>query len=125
MHVMNEKIGLRARRQTRFAQLMVLAALAGCTGGIDDDERRPGGRTGSGAGGGTGATGGTAAGDGGAGGVTSDDCTPWATLPRRIWLLSNQQYANAVRDVLGLPAGPAVSGGGASLYAFVNKDELA
>src|SRR5258707_7331602 len=39
-------------------------------------------------------------------------CEDLPAIPRRLWLLSNQQYSNAVRDVLQVDTGPTnVTGG--------------
>ena len=49
---------------------------------------------------------------GGGGGATVDgDCQPLAPIARRIWRLSIPQYANSVRDLLGLPAAPMIAAG--------------
>jgi hypothetical protein len=51
-------------------------------------------------------------GAGGGGGSTVDtDCQPLTAVARRIWRLSLPQYSNSVRDLLGLPIGPAIEGG--------------
>ncbi len=52
-------------------------------------------------------------------------CTPMDSVPQRLWRLSTQQFSNSVRDLLGLPAGPALSttGGGAQ-FAFFSSDTL-
>jgi hypothetical protein len=43
-------------------------------------------------------------------------------VPQRLWRLSNAQYSNAVRDLLGIPTGPTVTGGGESLFSFFSAD---
>src|SRR6266481_5419444 len=43
-------------------------------------------------------------------------------IPQRLWRLSNGQYSNAVRDLLGIPTGPTVTGGGESLFSFFSAD---
>src|SRR5438552_1080095 len=50
-------------------------------------------------------------------------CTTAAPLvPQRLWRLSNAQYSNAVRDLLGIQIGPTVAGGGESLFSFFSAD---
>jgi hypothetical protein len=52
-------------------------------------------------------------------------CQDLPAIPRRLWLLSNQQYSNAVRDVLNVPTGPTdITGGSTSDYAFFSKDDV-
>jgi hypothetical protein len=43
-------------------------------------------------------------------------------IPQRLWRLSNGQYSNAVRDLLAIPTGPTVTGGGESLFSFFSAD---
>ena len=54
-------------------------------------------------------------------------CATLPAIPRRIWRLSSQQYANATRDLLGLSAAPTLSQtttDGSSAYAFINGADL-
>src|SRR6476660_6311345 len=56
-------------------------------------------------------------------GSESRVCTaPSPLVPQRLWRLSNAQYSNAVRDLLGIPVGPTVTGGGESLFSFYSAD---
>jgi hypothetical protein len=45
-----------------------------------------------------------------------------ATLPRMLQRIPNRRYTNAVRDLLGLPEGPMLSGGGGVYDALVPGD---
>src|SRR5687767_9912273 len=112
------------RRGSAVASLCA-ALLAGCHGQINDGPGHVGGLGGGGApprpgpsspGFPPGALGGAPGATGGAPGSTPapTGCTPMAPPPPRILRLSNAQYANAVRDLLGLPSAPTVSGGGES-----------
>jgi Protein of unknown function (DUF1592)/Protein of unknown function (DUF1588)/Protein of unknown function (DUF1595)/Protein of unknown function (DUF1585)/Protein of unknown function (DUF1587) len=116
--------------------LAVCSALTGCHGGIESGapggpgpQVVPRGGVGSGAPGGVGpgapggAGPGAPGGVGGAGGSPATACQPLAPLPKRIRRLSNAQYSNAVRDLLGLPAGPVVTGGGESPHGFLVSDD--
>ena len=49
-------------------------------------------------------------------------CTAPPPIPRRFWRLSNAQYGAVVRDLLGLPTAPTVTGGGESSFAFFSGD---
>jgi hypothetical protein len=61
----------------------------------------------------------------GGGGSGAPACSPLATVPRRLWRLSVQQYGNAVRDLLGLPQAPTLSNtGGTSAFAFFSDAGL-
>jgi len=78
--------------------------------------------TGGSAGASAGSAGMTAAG-GSSGSNTT--CTSLAPISPRIWRLSARQYSNAVRDVLGLTAGPElVELGGENPLAFIADDAL-
>jgi hypothetical protein len=94
---------------------------AGCRGTIGEAENAAPGQ-GAGSHGGAGGHGGGPDGhpDGGAGGgPSSAPCTDLEPIPRRLWRLSVDQYANAVRDLLGLAEPPAINtAGGTSAYAF-------
>jgi hypothetical protein len=105
-----------------------LAALIGCVGSVGpapaDNPGRggnpgdPGGSAGNGAG---------AAGGAGGGAVTPAPCQALAAIPRRIWRLSSQQYANSTRDLLTLGATPSLietTTDGSSAYAFINGADL-
>jgi hypothetical protein len=88
------------------------------------------GRGGEGGAGGTGA-GGTGAGGAGTGGAVGtggadEPCDKLEPIPRRLWRLSVDQYANAVRDLLGLAEPPAINtAGGTSAYAFFSPASAA
>lgn len=52
-------------------------------------------------------------------------CTPFVGVSPRLWRLSADQYSNAVKDLLGLAAGPELTNlGGASEFAFLDDDTL-
>ena len=101
----------------------ILSLLIGCMGSVGP------GKEGMGAGGDNGMTG---TGNGPATGAVGGDsgttpCTALAAIPRRIWRLSSQQYANATRDLLGLSAAPTLiqtTTDGSSAYAFINGADL-
>ncbi|HEY3493943.1 MAG TPA: DUF1592 domain-containing protein [Polyangiaceae bacterium] len=125
-------------------------ALASACGSVDQDGAVPGsaaagtagiagtaGGTGQngGAGGSAGASGAPAGGLGGSstggtgnvssGGSQSSGCTSLPPVSPRLWRLSARQYSNAVRDVLGLAAGPElVELGGENPLAFIADDAL-
>jgi hypothetical protein len=102
----------------------LLSLVIGCMGSVGP------GKEGMGAGGDNGMTGtgnGPATGAGGGGGSGTTPCTALAAIPRRIWRLSSQQYANATRDLLGLSAAPTLiqtTTDGSSAYAFINGADL-
>ncbi len=54
--------------------------------------------------------------------VTEQLCAEPSPVPQRLWRLSNAQYSNAVRDLLGLTMGPLVTGGGQSAFSFYSAD---
>jgi hypothetical protein len=59
------------------------------------------------------------------GGGTTPACTALAAVPRRLWRLSVEQYGNAVRDLLGLSAPPALDNrGGEPAYALFSDASL-
>ena len=107
----------------------VIWIAVGCTGLVSPPVQEPGGP-----GGGPGATGGSSSqGTGGSspgtGGVdgTSPMCQALPAIPRRIWRLSSQQYANATRDLLALGMTPSLietTTDGSSAYAFINGADL-
>ncbi len=102
----------------------MLSLVVGCVGSVGPEMASKGaggdnGGTGTGNGPGPGAVGG----DGG----TAAPCAALPAIPRRIWRLSSQQYANATRDLLGLSAAPTLSQtttDGSSAYAFINGADL-
>lgn len=100
----------------------ILSLLAGCVGSVGPEMASRG------AGGDNGGTGnGSGSGAVGGGGGTTAPCTALPSIPRRIWRLSSQQYANATRDLLGLSAAPTLSQtttDGSSAYAFINGADL-
>jgi hypothetical protein len=49
-------------------------------------------------------------------------CGAAPLVPQRLWRLSNAQYGNAVRDLLGLAQAPSVTGGGQSAFSFYSAD---
>ncbi len=49
-------------------------------------------------------------------------CAATPLVPQRLWRLSNAQYGNVVRDLLGLPQVPSVTGGGQSAFSFYSAD---
>ena len=102
---------MKARRLRGFGALV---ALAFATGACTSDGGKPaGGAAGSSAGGGSG---------GEPGGVGPNGvCTP-GTAPR-IWRLSDEQYANVVKDLLPGAAPPAVTTPGRAAGEFVNMAE--
>src|SRR6266481_9647043 len=104
----------RARRARIFSTGVYIAALSACTGNIGDAPGTPatgagssttgGGPTG-GTGTGAGTTGGTGTGTGG--GVVNGKWEPPpcdrsqnAFAQGRLWLLTDQEYVNAARDIL-------------------------
>lgn len=105
----------------------LLAAWTGCVGAVG-----PGAEITSGAGGngGVGTDPGSGQGGnniGGGGSPTTAPCQTLAAIPRRIWRLSSQQYANATRDLLGLGTTPSLiqtTTDGSSAYAFINGADL-
>ncbi|HYO94770.1 MAG TPA: DUF1592 domain-containing protein [Polyangiaceae bacterium] len=58
----------------------------------------------------------------GSGGVAPGECAPFEGVSRRIWRLSNLQYSNVIRDLLGIASPPEVTGGGTALLAFYSKE---
>jgi hypothetical protein len=116
---------MKARRAIGFmmAVPVLLSLGAGCMGSVGPDKQGNGaggdnGGTGTGNGPGTGAVG---------GGSGTTPCTALPAIPRRIWRLSSQQYANATRDLLGLSAAPTLiqtTTDGSSAYAFINGADL-
>ncbi len=101
----------------------MLSFAAGCVGAVSQDMV---GRAAGGDNGGSGTGNGTGAGSVGGGSGTAP-CTALPAIPRRIWRLSSQQYANATRDLLGLSAAPTLSEtttDGSSAYAFINGADL-
>jgi hypothetical protein len=95
-------------------------AATGCQGTIQDQTTIPSGSGGRGGDGGRIGQGGAADSGGGAGaGGSAASCVNLDPIPRRLWRLSVDQYANAVRDLLGLADPPAINtAGGTSAYAF-------
>jgi hypothetical protein len=113
----------RQREAVSWFGACLLGALAAsaCTGAVG-----PGEITGAGGNGGVGPGGGQGGGPGGPGG-TADTCQALPAIPRRIWRLSSQQYANATRDLLGLGTTPSLietTTDGSSAYAFINGADL-
>ena len=103
--------------QVRWLLPSAFLALTGCVGSVGAPMNTPTG------GGGTSPPGG---GVGGAPGTTPD-CTVLPAIPRRVWRLSSQQFANATRDLLGLSAAPTLietTTDGSSAYAFINGADL-
>lgn len=49
-------------------------------------------------------------------------CASTPLVPQRLWRLSNAQYGNTVRDLLGLGEAPRVTGGGQSAFSFYSAD---
>jgi hypothetical protein len=101
----------------------MLSFVAGCMGSVGPD------KLGGAAGGDNGSTGtGNGTGSGAVGGGSgATPCTALPAIPRRIWRLSSQQYANATRDLLGLSAAPTLietTTDGSSAYAFINGADL-
>jgi hypothetical protein len=125
----------RTQRIGRWASLAGAVALAACSSKIGDPMGQPG-QGGSGPSAGTGGSGGaggaggpSGAGVGGAsggtagGGGSTDTCTPLASVPRRVWRLSAEQYGNAVQGLLGLAQPPSLDAtGGVSPYAFFTDE---
>ena len=117
---------MKTRNTIRFlvATPALLSLVIGCMGSVGP------GKEGTGAGGDNGmtGTGNSDPGPGaGGGGGTTTPCTALAAIPRRIWRLSSQQYANATRDLLGLSAAPTLiqtTTDGSSAYAFINGADL-
>jgi len=111
---------MRARRRIengvwRAAGLLGALAASACTGGIGPSETT-----------GAGGNGGAGPGSGAGGGGTAP-CQALPAIPRRIWRLSSQQYANATRDLLGLGTTPSLietTTDGSSAYAFINGADL-
>src|SRR5438552_3656751 len=81
----------------------ILSLVIGCVGSLGPSKE------GTGAGGDnvSGTGNGPGSGAGGGGGATTP-CSALPAIPRRIWRLSSQQFANATRDLLGLSAAPTL-----------------
>jgi hypothetical protein len=117
------RFGAGLAGRTGTASLLALASvLAGCTGTVLD---APGGRPGAG-GGGNGMTA-----TGGAGGSmlppvvnpeTGKPCETSTFTPARVWRLSDEQYSNAVFDLLGVRP-PELSTTGRDRSQFVDFAE--
>src|SRR5438477_13219902 len=91
---------------------LTIASAAGCRGTIGEEAAGvPGDGPGGGGAGGTGAGGAGTGGGVGAGG-SDERCDKLEPIPRRLWRLSVDQYANAVRDLLGLAEPPAINTSG-------------
>src|SRR5689334_10614329 len=54
--------------------------------------------------------------------ATGTPCSSTPLVPQRLWRLSNAQYGNALRDLLGLAQAPSVTGGGQSSFSFYSAD---
>jgi Protein of unknown function (DUF1592)/Protein of unknown function (DUF1595)/Protein of unknown function (DUF1588) len=129
----NEEIGMRALQARSLLQTvgcLIGFAVLGCTGAVGPGLiTPPGGGVGGGNGGATvdatgGITGSTAT-----GGVvgTQPACKALPAIPRRIWRLSSQQFANSTRDLLALGTTPSLietTTDGSSAYAFINGADL-
>jgi len=127
-------MGLRRDVCMRWLSVVAFAAALGGCGHVKRAAPRPGGMGGSASGAGNAggsaaggnadggeAAGGDAAGSGGAKSV----CVDGAALAKaRIWLLTDQQYLNAVRQLFGVTVDPVITAPDALQANFVNFPEL-
>jgi hypothetical protein len=122
------KVKQMLRITTRLAGLVVAVSLlgsVGCGAAHSSTDAQAGGAS-SGTGGAPPAGGSAGSGLGmGIGGANNAACTPLGALPRRVWRLSVEQWGAAVKDLLGLPATPALnSRGGEAPFAFFSDVSL-
>jgi hypothetical protein len=94
---------------------LAMAMAPGCQGTIGEPASgAPGQGVGSHGGGGANGVNGGGAGGAATGGAgpSNASCSSLEPIPRRLWRLSVDQYANAVKDLLGLAEPPAINTAG-------------
>ncbi|HEY5376142.1 MAG TPA: DUF1592 domain-containing protein [Polyangiaceae bacterium] len=120
-------------RSVFWQPLLLLAGLSACTlsacsAATSRTNGNGNGNGGNGNGnGGNSSTPGGGASTSGAAGTTgnSTTCQALPTLPRRLWRLSVEQYQQAVKDLLQLPAAPVLTNrGGEAQWAFFSDASL-
>ena len=109
---MRPLVTAKARRGGMLACCAAASTLLGCTGHIGDarGDNPSSPATGTQVG----------AGSGGSGQDASPPCT--GALTRTLQRIPNRRYTNAVRELLGLAAGPVLSGGGGAYDSLIPGD---